>query len=257
MSFATDCRLSRVQPFVILWIVVHQAPLSMGSFRQEYWNGLPFPIPGDLPNTGIKPVSLALAGDSSPLWGTWEACISVCIISNHKLLLLCRARTLYRGPNEKTYSLNRTGPEPLLAKPLASIPNSLFLINLLIHRGKKTIKWQALPLPMEPSLKHSLLLSSSVQLFVTPWSAAHQASLSFTISRSFLKLMSIESVMPSNHLILSSPSLIIIIIVIINTNQLKTVSIVQFQCLCDGTVSGFNKQCPESSDNTAKVHWPS
>ena len=46
---------------------------------------------------------------------------------------------------------------------------------------------------------HSL---SPVRLFVTPWTAAHQASLSITISQSLLKLMSIESVMPSNHLIL-------------------------------------------------------
>ena len=44
-----------------------------------------------------------------------------------------------------------------------------------------------------------------VQLFVTPWTAAHQASLSFTISWSLLKLMSIESVMPSSHLILCVP----------------------------------------------------
>ena len=47
---------------------------------------------------------------------------------------------------------------------------------------------------------------SRVQLFVTPWTAALQASLSFTISQSLLKLMSIESVMPSNLLILSPPS---------------------------------------------------
>ena len=46
-----------------------------------------------------------------------------------------------------------------------------------------------------------------VWLFATSWTAAHQASLSFTISRSLLKLMSIESVMPSNHLILCSPLL--------------------------------------------------
>ena len=45
-----------------------------------------------------------------------------------------------------------------------------------------------------------------VQLFVTPWTAARQASLSITSSRTLLKLMSIASVMPSNHLILSSPS---------------------------------------------------
>jgi len=46
------------------------------------------------------------------------------------------------------------------------------------------------------------------RLFVTPWTAAHQASLSFTISQSLLKLMSIESMMPSNHLILCHPLLL-------------------------------------------------
>ena len=51
--------LSRVQLFVTLWTVARQASLSMEFSRQEYWNGLPFPTPGDLPNTGIKPASLA------------------------------------------------------------------------------------------------------------------------------------------------------------------------------------------------------
>ena len=60
----------------------------------------------------------------------------------------------------------------------------------------------------------SLLLSSvqslsRVRLFVTPWIAAHQASLSITTSCSLLKLMSIESVMPSNHLILCRPLLLL------------------------------------------------
>ena len=50
---------------------------------------------------------------------------------------------------------------------------------------------------------------SRVQLFVTPWTAAHQASLSFTMSQSLLKLMSIESVMPSNHLNLCRPLLLL------------------------------------------------
>ena len=49
---------------------------------------------------------------------------------------------------------------------------------------------------------------SCVQLFVSPWTAARQAFLSFTISRSLLKLMSIESVMPSKHLILCHPLLL-------------------------------------------------
>ena len=44
------------------WTVAHQAPLSTGFSRQEYWNGLPFPSPGNLPDPGIKPVSPVLAG---------------------------------------------------------------------------------------------------------------------------------------------------------------------------------------------------
>ena len=54
--------LSRVQLFATQWTVAHQALLSMGFPRQEYWSGLPFPSPRDLPNPGIKPVSQALPG---------------------------------------------------------------------------------------------------------------------------------------------------------------------------------------------------
>ena len=53
---------SHVWLFVTPWIVAHQAPLSMGFPRQEYWCGLPFPSPGDLPEPGIEPASSALAG---------------------------------------------------------------------------------------------------------------------------------------------------------------------------------------------------
>ena len=56
---------SSVWLFVTPWTVAHQAPLSMGFSRQEYWSGLPFPTPGDLSDQGIEPmslVSLALAG---------------------------------------------------------------------------------------------------------------------------------------------------------------------------------------------------
>ena len=62
-------------------------------------------------------------------------------------------------------------------------------------------------IPLGPSQFSSLQLLSRVRLFVTPWTAACQASLSITNSRSLLKLMSIESVMPSNHLILCHPLL--------------------------------------------------
>ena len=62
------------------WTVTHQAPLSMGFSRQEYWNGLPFLTPGDLPNPGIKPASLvspALAGGFFTTSDTWEAHVKI------------------------------------------------------------------------------------------------------------------------------------------------------------------------------------
>ena len=48
------------------WTVAFQTPLSMGFFRQEYWSGLLFPTPGDLPNPGTEPMSSTLQADSSP-----------------------------------------------------------------------------------------------------------------------------------------------------------------------------------------------
>ena len=56
--------LSHVQLFATPWTVAHQAPLSMGFSRQEYWSGLPFPSPGDLPNPGIKPRCPSLQADA-------------------------------------------------------------------------------------------------------------------------------------------------------------------------------------------------
>ena len=59
------------------------------------------------------------------------------------------------------------------------------------------------------SIFSSVQSLSHVRLFATPWTAAHQASLSITNSRSLLKLMSVESVMPSSHLILCRPLLLL------------------------------------------------
>ena len=56
--------LSRVQLFETPWTVAPQAPLSMGFSRQEYWSGLPFPSPGDLPDPGIEPRSPTLQADA-------------------------------------------------------------------------------------------------------------------------------------------------------------------------------------------------
>ena len=56
--------LSRVRLFVTPWTVAYQAPPSMGFSRQEYWSGLPFPSPGDLPNPGIEPGFPTLEADA-------------------------------------------------------------------------------------------------------------------------------------------------------------------------------------------------
>ena len=67
---------SCVSFFATLWTLASQAPLSMGFSRQEYWSGLSCPPPGDLPNPGIKPVSLmspSLAVGFFSTRATWEA----------------------------------------------------------------------------------------------------------------------------------------------------------------------------------------
>ena len=67
--------LSHVQLFVTPWTVALQAPWSVGFSTQYYWSGLPFPPPGDLPNPGIKAISLAspvLAGRFFTTSTTWE-----------------------------------------------------------------------------------------------------------------------------------------------------------------------------------------
>ena len=66
-GLVAELHLTLVTP----WTVACQAPLSMGFSRQEYWSGLPFPSPGDLPDPGVKPGSPALQADSllTKLWG--------------------------------------------------------------------------------------------------------------------------------------------------------------------------------------------
>ena len=136
------------------WTVAYQAPQSMEFSRQEYWSGLPFPSPEDLPNPGIKPGSPALQADALP-------------------------------------------SEPP-GKPFCSTKDTTkrWKIKLQeIHLNKDLLSVQF----------SSVQLLSRVWLFATPWIAVHQASLSITNSQSSLRLMSIESVMPSSHLILCRP----------------------------------------------------
>ena len=79
--------LNRVRLFATPWTEAHQASPSMGFSRQEYWSGLPFPSPGDLPDPGIEPRSPALQADaltSEPPGKRRD--ISVCIKQTPKTL---------------------------------------------------------------------------------------------------------------------------------------------------------------------------
>ena len=90
----------------------------------------------------------------------------------------------------------------------------VLLIKIYCSVNDRTSCTRLLPLGVQPTLlRHCALVVvqslGRVRLFATVWTAARQASLSFTISQSLLKLMSIESVMPSNHLILCRPLLLL------------------------------------------------
>ena len=77
--------LSCVQLFATLWTLACQSPLSMEFSRQEYWSGLPFPPPGDLPDPGTEPMSLvspALAGGFFTTVSPGKpVCVCVCVYS--------------------------------------------------------------------------------------------------------------------------------------------------------------------------------
>ena len=154
---------SHARLFATLCTVAHQPPLSMGFSRQEYWSGLSFPSPGDLPDPRIKPASLmspALTGRFFTTSTTWEAIPTI--------------------PTENS-----------------TIPTILYLL-----------KTPHLPLTPYSTLS-SVQSLCHVQLFTTLWTTACQASLFITNSWSLLKLISIELVMPSSHLIFCRPLLLL------------------------------------------------
>ena len=95
--------LSRVRLFVIPWTTASQAPPSMWFSRQEYWSGLPFPSPGDLPNSGIEPGSPALQADALPSKPLGKPKIQYTTILN------CRHYSLYFTNKKIAKYLHRIG----------------------------------------------------------------------------------------------------------------------------------------------------
>ena len=107
---------SCVQLCVTPWTVVHQAPLSMGFPRQAYWNGLPFPSPGDLPNPGIKPRSLMSTCIARGFFTTspsWETCHTIIVFT---ILCLSLYSRVPRDQNKLGCSTTEYSLERLMLK---------------------------------------------------------------------------------------------------------------------------------------------
>ena len=118
------------------WAAAHQAPLSMGFPRREYWSGLPFPSPGDLPNPGIEPKYPALAGGffiteppGTPFWSIYY--ITKSFISERTAIILGEKMTIYLLYG-KCGSWGRVGlslPLSSFAYPSPNIPNNIPMIT--------------------------------------------------------------------------------------------------------------------------------
>ena len=123
---------------VTLWTAANQAPLSTEFSRQEYWSGLPFPSPGDLPNPGIKPGSLmspALAGrffTSSTTWEAQDRYICRYIFSTHNrktylMFLICKGKSCFHERQKIT--ILSISPSVSLFSP-SSLPSPLSFASI-------------------------------------------------------------------------------------------------------------------------------
>ena len=136
-------------------VVARQAPLSMGFSLQEYWSGLPFPPPGDLPNPGME-----LASPKSPAFFTAEL----------------PGKPRY-GACMRVQSLQSC---PTLCDPMDHGPPAPLSMGF-----SRQEYWSGLPFP-SPVIKYEVSEVKSlihVQLFATPWTVAYQAPPSMGFSR--------------------------------------------------------------------------
>ena len=151
---------SRVWLFATRWTVARQAPLSMEFCRQEYWSGLPFPTPGDIPTQGLNPHLWCLlhwqAGSSPACQCT--LCIREALAAAAKSLQSCLTLC---DP------IDRSPP----GSPVPGIPQA------------RTLEWVAISFSNAWKWKVKVKSLSRVQLLATPWTTAYQAPLSMGFSR--------------------------------------------------------------------------
>ena len=120
---------SHVLLFAVPWTVVCQAPLSMGFSRQEYWSGLPFPFPGNLPNPGIESSSHAWQVDSLPLSHLGSPEISH-ICKFYKNIGPCQSTRVLPKALESTYA--NWGEDLRLLHFLVNLPLNTITSNFLL-----------------------------------------------------------------------------------------------------------------------------
>ena len=143
--------------FVTPWSVAHQAPLSMGFFKQEYWSGFPCPPPEEIPNPVIEPETLtspALEGRVFITSATWKAAAAAAA----KSLQSC----------------------PTLCDPIDGSPPGSPSPGILQAR---TLEWVAISFSNAWKWKVKVKSLSHVRLLVPPWTAAYQAPPSMRFSR--------------------------------------------------------------------------
>ena len=155
--------LSRVRLFATPWTVAYQAPPSIGFSRQEYWSGLPFPFPGDLPNPGIEPWSPTFQADAL----TAEPPGKQSEKKSFKDYHLCPAAKSLQSC-------------PTLCDPTDGSPPSFPVPGILQAR---TLEWVAISFSNAWKWKVKVKSLSRVRLCVTPWPAAYQSPPSMGFSR--------------------------------------------------------------------------
>ena len=148
--------LSRVRLFATPWTVAYEAPPSMEFSRQEYWSGLSFPSPGDLPHPRIEPGSPSLQADALTIWATREAPSIYCCC--------CWVTSVC----------------PTLCDPIDGSPPGSPVPGILQAR---TLEWIAISFSSAWKWKVKVKSLSRVRLFATPRTAAHQAPPSMGFSR--------------------------------------------------------------------------
>ena len=169
----------------------------MGLARQEYWSGLPFPFPGDLPNPGMAPRSSALQADALTSEPPGKRPLGPYRMHQH---------SNYRGPRRRR---KKKGYEKIFEEIIVeNFPNMEKEIVNQVQEAQR-VPYRINPRRNTPVQFSSVQSLSGVWLFATQWIAARQASLSITNSRSSLRLTSIELVMPSSHFILCCPLLLL------------------------------------------------